>query len=271
MKRIIIAFTIAICAIFAEASTNDINIFSRNLTADEIKQLSPEQRDARKEYFKNLLYKQTGGIVTKEGSQRGKIVYVNAQKIAPQQWLESNAEYFAQQTKINVTVEEGSFRFPKPDVKAELCVYVIDDDSIPTLLAAPEDRWCAVNVRQLSQGVEKTFFESRVKKELTRAFTLIAGGINSTYPGNCVGPVTKPSDLDKYPDDLLAVDVIARFIPYLSSFGIKPHYQAPYIRAIAEGWALPPTNDVQKAVWDRVKSEKERGPTNAIKIEPPKK
>jgi len=42
-----------------------------------------------------------------------------------------------------------------------------------------------------------------------------------------------------------------------------------YKKAVAEGWAPAPTNDVQKAIWDRMKAEKERGPANAVKITPP--
>jgi len=40
--------------------------------------------------------------------------------------------------------------------------------------------------------------------------------------------------------------------------------------AVIEGWAPAPTNAYQRAVWDEVKSEKERGPSNALKIVPGK-
>jgi len=42
----------------------------------------------------------------------------------------------------------------------------------------------------------------------------------------------------------------------------------PYLKACQEGWAPVPTNDYQKAVWERVRSEKERGPANGLRIEP---
>ena len=44
-----------------------------------------------------------------------------------------------------------------------------------------------------------------------------------------------------------------------------------YKRACIEGWAPAPTNDIQKAIWEQAKADKERGPTNPIKIPPPKK
>ena len=44
-----------------------------------------------------------------------------------------------------------------------------------------------------------------------------------------------------------------------------------YKQACREGWANAPTNDLQKAVMESVKSEKERGPVNAIEIPMPSK
>ena len=41
-----------------------------------------------------------------------------------------------------------------------------------------------------------------------------------------------------------------------------------YRQACIEGWAPAPTNDVQKAIWEKVHSEKERGPSHGLKISP---
>ena len=35
-------------------------------------------------------------------------------------------------------------------------------------------------------------------------------------------------------------------------FGVKKERRIPYRVAVQEGWAAPPTNDYQKAVWNEV-------------------
>ena len=43
--------------------------------------------------------------------------------------------------------------------------------------------------------------------------------------------------------------------------------RVPYLVAVQEGWAPQPTNDVQKAIWDKVHAL----PTEPIKIKPEEK
>lgn len=66
-------------------------------------------------------------------------------------------------------------------------------------------------------------------------------------------------------------DKFAAFAKHLSDFGVKPRKMATYKRACQEGWAPAPTNDIQKAIWEKAKADKERGPVNPIKIPPPNK
>ena len=74
---------------------------------------------------------------------------------------------------------------------------------------------------------------------------------------------TKPEDLDDHVDARLPVDVIARFAPNLKPFGVTPALMVTYRKACTEGWAPAPTNDIQKAIW-----EKEHAiPKNPMKIE----
>ena len=52
---------------------------------------------------------------------------------------------------------------------------------------------------------------------------------------------------------------------------MSPAIVSTYLKACEEGWAPTPTNEYQKAIWEQVKADKERGPTNPIKIPMPKK
>lgn len=65
---------------------------------------------------------------------------------------------------------------------------------------------------------------------------------------------------------LAARDEVRRLLPAL---GFEPAVVATYLTACREGWAPAPTNDFQRVIWERALSEKERGPTNPIRILPP--
>ncbi len=53
--------------------------------------------------------------------------------------------------------------------------------------------------------------------------------------------------------------------------GVPMVHRVPYMLAVKQGWAPAPTNDVQKAVWDRVMAEKAASATNAPSATPPAK
>ena len=58
---------------------------------------------------------------------------------------------------------------------------------------------------------------------------------------------------------------------FMKDVGYLTARRDTYYGACREGWAPAPTNDVQKAIFDQVKADKERGPTNPITIPPPGK
>jgi len=99
----------------------------------------------------------------------------------------------------------------------------------------------------------------------------LAGAVASQYPHSLVEGVTRPEDLDRYADAELPFDVLQRFPTYLAGYGIRPYRLITYKAACEMGIAPEPTNDVQRAIWNRAKDEKERGPANALKIVPPTK
>ena len=103
-----------------------------------------------------------------------------------------------------------------------------------------------------------------MKKELTRACSAAAGGIDSAYPNNPVGPLADVSDLDRIEDYRLAVDVFRRFIKTLAARGVTQFKISTYEQACMEGWAHAPTNDVEKAIWDDI----HQMPSNPLEIKP---
>ena len=211
------------------------------------------------------IYKRTGGKLKVPGTQQGTITYVNAQKKAPADWLVQNADVFAKNAKVDIQVKEGAFAFPSPRIEGNATLFVIDDESMPSILHAPEQKWCMVNVAPLAKGAgeKKAFFAARVQKQLTRGFSLLAGAQDSNYPESLLGCITSPEGLDKHADCRLPVDIMARFAPYLAGYGVKPYVLSTYKKACEEGWAPAPTNDVQKAIWNNVRAT----PAKPMKIE----
>jgi hypothetical protein len=61
----------------------------------------------------------------------------------------------------------------------------------------------------------------------------------------------------------IPVDMIDFWIRYLSRIGVTQPEFTTYRKACKEGWAPTPTNDVQKAIWDRIHAT----PKNPMKIE----
>jgi hypothetical protein len=52
----------------------------------------------------------------------------------------------------------------------------------------------------------------------------------------------------------------------MKPLGVLPAQRATDMKACQEGWAPAPTNDVQKAIWEKVKAEKSEKPSKPIKV-----
>ena len=135
-------------------------------------------------------------------------------------------------------------------------VFVVSDAKLPPMLVAPEDRWALVNVAKLNDGLRKdaageAAYNARCRGELQRAFFYVAGCGSSQYDGNlmCVNEVVQ---LDNVNPDLIVMDAVMRSQKYLKSIGVTLPKFASYKKACEEGWAPAPTNDIQKAIWDKI-------------------
>ena len=218
--------------------------------------------DAAKKMSEEDYIKSEGGLVLEPKTQKGEIAYVNCPSSAKDEWIEESAAYFRKESKFKVTVSKGSFDFKNPKIVGSMSLFVIDDPTMPNLLAAPENRWAMVNVAPYKSEKEP-FYRARVLKELTRGFALLCGASDSQFPGALTSAITKVEDLDHHADYKLPVDLFARFRKYMRPFGVTPGNIETYETACCQGWAPPPTNELQKAIWNKVHEI----PTKPIKIE----
>ena len=238
---------------------------AKRMTKEEYDKLSPAEKEALHKAAVERRYRRTGGFVVKPGSMAGELVYVNCQKRANVAWLDESIEYFKKETKFNITLKDGAFDLLAPKVQGNASLFIVDDEKLPPILLAPESRWAMINIAPLAKGrgEKPAFFEARVKKQLTRGFAMLCGATNSQFPMCLTGGVKDADALDTYTNYKLPVDVLARFAPYLRPFGVTPAQISTYRHGCQEGWALKPTNDVQKAIWDEV----HQLPNKPLKIE----
>lgn len=236
-------FTIAVCGIAfgAVAEADSSSGKGGRLTALE-----------RKARLDAVVNQKVGGFVEKPGSGRGSIVYVDCQKTAPKAWIDESIAYFSEVTKFKVSYAEGAFDLKNPKVEGNATIFIIDDETLPSILVAPESRWALVNIAQIAQEKRPVFFEQRTKKELSRAFAYLCGATGSRYERSLTRGITRLSELDKNPDYELPMDVVQRFWDYMKPLGVMPVQRATYMKACQEGWAPAPTNGVQQAIWDKV-------------------
>ena len=211
-----------------------------------------------------------GGIIQVPNSQKGKIVIVNAQRKLPLSNIRAGMDEFAQTLKFRVefvdgeptTLEKASADMEK--LGADVAVFIQDNpESKVTILSAPEQRWTILNASAINAGARSDeFAAARIRKELMRGFLCAAGTMNSQYQGSIMAAIKEPKDLDKMLE-AAPVDAIQRAIESLKVYGVTPQEMSTYKKACQEGWAPAPTNEYQKAVWDKVHA----APKNPMKIE----
>lgn len=229
----------------------------------ESSDMTPQERKAA---FMRIM----GGFVKDERKMKGQVVIVNAQNEVSVDWLKSAAAIFAKDVQISVKVVQGSFELKNPKLHGQATVFVVNDPGMPMSLNAPESRWSMVNVAPLK--TEKiAFFKARVERSVVRGIVPLLCGSDSQYPLCLMGAVHKPEDLDRFINARLPVDVIDRFRKNFDALGLGAWSMTTYRTAAKQGWAPPPTNDLQKAILQKVRSEKERGPANPIEIPMPKR
>lgn len=221
-----------------------------------IRKMTPEMR------------KKLGDLVEKPGSQKGKLALIDTQGDVKGELFSKLASVQGRRTGFNMVYEKVAAGDPaalKNASKADVAVIIVADDKAPILLAAVEDGWAVVNIRKLTEGftnpeAKAKFYEARCEKEVLRALAIVGGGVSSQYPNNLMD-ITSIRDLD----------LVGTFIPndtgrnmkkVLATRGVTPLERAFYSQACRMGWAPAPTNENQKAIWDRVHAL----PTKPIKI-----
>ena len=238
------------------------------------------RRRRRKKITPEMQMQRFGGFVTADYSGRY-CYFMNAQKRVSQEAFDSVAKQITQALSLAVRIEAcetpGGDNFApirtawSGDRKTGAVVSVVDLPGWTSLLVAPEDGWVQVNVAALAKDEPSAeVLEARLKKELWRAFVLLFGGGNARLASDLMRPVNSLKDLDASPNLVPGPEPFNAVMDGAQARGITFIRRTTYKNACEEGWAPAPTNEFQKAIFEQVKADKERGPTNPITITPPK-
>ena len=248
MKKLMIfaALAVTLCAVAEEPA---------QAAAAKKPAPTPQQR-------KEMFHRRMGGFINDTRTQKGRVVIVNAQDEAKQEWLKHAAQVFADDVLITVDVETGTFDLRKPELKGEVTVFVVKDETLPMSLIAPEAKWALVNVAKLASD-KPAFYEMRTMKEITRVTTLLLGGADSQYPQCVMAVAPTMKDIDNFMDSRLPVDVIDRMKKNMGKLGIGSYSVTTYRAACKAGWAPQPTNDFQRVIWEEYHTK----PSEPIHIE----
>lgn len=167
--------------------------------------------------------------------------------------------------------DKAAYDFAKSlsDSKKPLMTLVVfdGDPSFPALAVYPEERIGLVNADRLKGGDDPAAPEVRVAKEIWRAMGFIGGVGFSQHENDMMQPYYTLKELDGNIHAYIQPMNMAKMGRFWKRFGVKKEARVPYLVACQEGWAPQPTNDVQKAIWDKVHAL----PTAPIKIKPEEK
>lgn len=233
------------------------------------KKLSPEEIAANKDKF----MRRTGGIV--EGQTKGSCyLFIDATK-GKKANHDKTIKQMQTGCEILVKVEDGvidgncPIKFGLDVIKSRKdvgAVTIIYDGEAggPIEIIAPMSKVAVINATPLKGNDFK--YGKRINALMWRSLIFNAGGV-MPFGTECVMQnVFSVADVDAlkavaaYPG---VTQLVANNAP---DYGFAMKKRGLYSVACSEGWAEAPTNEYQKAIWEKVKAEQSEKPTEGIKI-----
>lgn len=263
MKKLLLIVTVATLAsiVVAQDAAQGDGSSRAPLTAEQKAELRRERREKR--------LSESGGLIEREVAGKSALI-VNAQGVVPAEFIEGAAASIRGLALVKVETTTGDpSKCHRPTSEHPVVVSVINDPaSDATILVAPEQNWATLNVNLLLRdNPQKEVVASRIHKEIWRATAMAMGASNSMTQPCLLRQINTLRELDHTKNMLPSPQPINNMIEVADKFGIVRVHRATYRRACEEGWAPAPTNDVQKAIWDKVHEM----PSEPLKIKPEEK
>ncbi len=200
-----------------------------------------------------------GGYIRFVPKDAGKFFFVNGQSVVERDVILAEVNRIAQDVNFDIQMIEGS----APDIQnvserlqclgAKGAVWIVNDIKLPRVLAAIEDGWAILNVAQMVKDVDREKINNRMIKEMNRTFAVIHGAMDPVMmPACALKPAVGLNGLDALVCKEMSPMTVAKVSFYMVGAGYKKVKSGTYYDACEEGWAPAPTNEMQKAVWDKV-------------------
>lgn len=220
-----------------------------------VRRMTPEMR----EKIRKAKLKYTGGTIREANTAKGVFAVLNSQTRVPFKAIKELEPQLDKDFRIMMTFKDvnginiGNVADSIKKAGGTVGVAIIADDNLPMLVTAPEAGWSLVNVTKIASGApDEATVAARVRKEVLRGFAFVSGGAYMTYADPLMRDVCKPRDLDLLQGESFGAEIIMHFMQSSRFYGLKPWNESTYRKACEAGWAPAPTNDIQKAVWDKV-------------------
>lgn len=220
------------------------------------------RQEAQRKARESLIAKM-GGLVAIPDKEPG-VVFLNCQKTIPDSTFQNAQNTVRDEFHISCFLRSGTCKniseviaLAKDKTKAGAVIAIVDDDSTPKMLVAPEDRAAIVNVRQLmTDKPTQDKLNRRAWLMAYRAFCVAMGAAWTTSDVGLMRRIDTLEELDKVWGQATAPEAHFPICAMSKALKLSPGGFTPYRDACLDGWAPPPTNAVQKAIWEGVKSGK---------------
>ena len=141
---------------------------------------------------------------------------------------------------------------------------IVSDSKLPIELVSPDRKWGILNIAPLkADNPSPATFDARFMKVYWGIIARTLGAGTSSYPGCVIVPFSDMKGLDAIRATRPCPEPFNKMIDTANAYGIKIITITSYREACQQGWAAAPTNDIQKAVWERVHAI----PDKPLKIE----
>jgi len=248
MKRLVFAlFLLSVCT----------GVLAQQTPVSKTGDKKPRKMDPA---LREKLFAKTGGLI-KAPAEGPSVLFLNTQKRVSDDALREVMTRVQNLLRVPAAIDVAQSSEPIAAAAKALqnthtaAVIVIGDSSgYPMLLVAPEARWAFVNVAALAEGnISDKLLAERTEKEARRAFGYVMGAANSSQDASLLSCVKQSKDLDALNAEMLDAESLGKIMRYAQKLGIKPSRVSTYRKAVEEGWAPAPTNDIQRAIWKELK------------------
>ncbi len=135
--------------------------------------------------------------------------------------------------------------------KALMVVVLAAEGDRPALSVYPEERIAVVNMDRLAEGGDERKLEDRTIKEIWRAMGFLFGVGYAPDDFSAMQPVGTLPELDAVRAQLINPRDMRICTRLCDKYGAVRGVRTTYRQAVVDGWAAPPTNDVQRAIWEK--------------------